>query len=462
MLLGALGYLRIYAEFIDITSGDGRDRVLELFLSIYGIIFVLSLLLAFLVIQIVKRYKRSESKLTETNKALEKLHLELEAKVEERTSRLEQSLVREEAILDSIGEGMIVVDKDKKIIAVNDAAQRMTGWSDLSIIGRDITEALPMEDDSHRPIPNQLRPVCRAVKNGERISTTGYYTRIDGHKFAVALTVTPLMIKKRIEGAMQIMHDVTREKEIDKAKSEFISIASHQLNTPLGIIKWSIDSLKSDKKYAALPAETRETIDDIERNNTRMIDLVLSLLSVSRIEQKKSDEEAVRINIKETIESILSEIYPEAEKAEVEIETEYSFDPPDIYIDKNKFHEVLENLFTNAIKYNRPGGKVRILVEPHPEGTQISVTDTGIGIPDADKENIFGKFFRANNAALSDTKGTGLGLYVVKSYLDRWNWWIWFDSEEGRGTTFNILVPKNYINKLTNKRKLKKDGRRKK
>ena len=418
-----------------------RDRTINFFLMVYGMIFVLNLILAYLAVRIVANLKSSESELALMNTKLSRASADLERKVADRTKRIEEALVREDAFLASIGEGMIIINRDQKILAFNEQAQKLTGWTDLSIIGRDLTEVLPMEDNSGNLMPTEKRPSREAMLTGKKVVAQGYYVRRDGTKFPTVTTVAPLVIKGRIEGALEIMHDVTMEKEIDRAKSEFISIASHQLNTPLGIIKWSIDAVRREKYYADLPPGAKEAIDDIEKSNARMIDLVQSLLSVSRIEQNRFDGKFAMIDPTSTIRDVIAEMSVEAERRDVKINFMVPSEPVQIYTDPPKLHEIIENLVSNAIKYSFTGGMVGILLEKKDNNVVISVSDQGIGIPQHEQKRILSKFFRAENALLSDTKGTGLGLYVVKSYADRWGWPIWYESAEGSGTTFHLAVP---------------------
>lgn len=418
-----------------------RDRALVFFVLVYAFAFLINMVLAFYTVRIISNLRHSEKRLTELNSELAEASRNLEIKVGERTRRLEEALSREEAFLASIGEGMIVVNRDRKVLAINDVAQRLIGWTDLSVIGRDIADLLPMEDEGGNAVPLGKRPVTQAIMTGKKISATAVYTRKDRTKFPTLITVAPLILNGRIEGALEILHDITREKEIDRAKSEFISIASHQLNTPLGIIKWSIDAIKQSGRYEGLSPEIKESLDDIERNNARTIDLVQSLLSISRIEQNKVDSLLVSFNPTPAIKDVITEMSPDADKNGIKLSFKSSPSIGEILTDPPKFHEVIENLVSNAVKYSRPGGEVVVSLTDSEEGLMISVSDQGIGIPENARNRMFTKFFRAPNAALSDTKGSGLGLYVVKSYLDKWGWKIWYESEENRGTVFHILVP---------------------
>jgi PAS domain S-box-containing protein len=153
---------------------------------------------------------------------------------------IEIEKVKDEAMLASIGDGLIAVDSDLKVMIINKSAEKMLGWKMKDMVGKEITN-LPLEDEDGTPLPLHKRPTQIALKTGKTVSTNYFCVRKDKTRFPIAISVTPIKLEGKIIGALDIFRDITKEKEIDKAKSEFVSLASHQLRTPLGIIKWYLE-----------------------------------------------------------------------------------------------------------------------------------------------------------------------------------------------------------------------------
>lgn len=227
--------------------------------------------------------------------------------------------------------------------------------------------------------------------------------------------------------------------ELDRIKSEFISIAAHQLRTPLGSMRWNMEILLSDKE---LSIDAKERIRRIYNRNQEMIRLVYDLLTVSRIEQGRIQERKQATDISDVIKNAVSDMEDVAQDKGITIEVVEKETIPVMLIDGQHLKEVLQNILSNAVKYNNGGGKVKIAISLIDNMyVQISISDTGIGIPKKDQPQIFSKFFRGENAFENQTEGSGLGLFVAKSYVDGWGGKISFKSEEGKGTTFYIELP---------------------
>lgn len=229
--------------------------------------------------------------------------------------------------------------------------------------------------------------------------------------------------------------------QLDQAKTDFINIASHQLRTPLGGMRWSIEMLLGDE-VGAVSDEAKETIRQVYENNQRMVVLVNDLLNVARIEQGKVVEKPEMTDIAVVLNEAVKAMRVEARHKEADLRLEIlSENIPSIMVAPKRFFEVIQNLISNAIKYNRPNGSVTVTLQTSKKHMRISVTDTGIGIPASEQGKIFSKFFRAGNAIASTVEGTGLGLFVVKSFIEENGGIVRFKSTEGVGTTFIIELP---------------------
>lgn len=232
-----------------------------------------------------------------------------------------------------------------------------------------------------------------------------------------------------------------RLKEIDQMKTEFISVASHQMRTPLSAIKWVL-KMMMDGDVGTLTAEQQDLLQKGYQSNERMILLINDLLNVSRIEEGRFQYRFSRVDLREIVERVIDELGPEIkargatfryQKPEREL--------PKASIDEQKMHLVVQNLIDNAVKYTPRGGKVTVTLKLEGDKIVCAVTDTGAGIPERQQDRIFSKFFRADNVIRMQTEGSGLGLFIAKNIVERHGGTIGFESKEGVGSTFSFALP---------------------
>ncbi len=228
--------------------------------------------------------------------------------------------------------------------------------------------------------------------------------------------------------------------ELNNMKDEFLSVAAHQLRTPLGSIRWNLEMLLHED-FGKLSSKMKEVLEQLYHSNLRLINLVNGLLDVSRIDQKRVVINPQPIDIISSARQALKEFEIDIKKKSIKALLKVENKIPLLTLDAIHFHEVCENLLSNAIKYNKKNGSITITVTKKDEYVHVVLQDTGIGIPEKEQHKMFSKFFRASNAVLADTEGTGLGLFVVKSYVEGCGGNISFTSKEGEGTTFTIKIP---------------------
>lgn len=256
------------------------------------------------------------------------------------------------------------------------------------------------------------------------------------------------LIAQQVKSAKLLIHrdlELTRANEqlrsLDKMKTDFISVATHQLRTPLSAIRWTLSMiLKED--IGPLTMEQRTLLMKAYESNNRMVKLLGDILLSDHIESNSLKPTDETTKIPELIENLLLELIPLANHRGVRIVFNHP-DPtyPSLQIDPTHMRAVMQNLLENAMKYSRTDGTVTLNVFTELPNMRFTVIDSGIGIPQEQQKTIFKRFFRATNAIKVETDGSGLGLYIVKSIIEKNHGTIFFESKENEGTTFVITLP---------------------
>jgi signal transduction histidine kinase len=385
---------------------------------------------------------------------------------EHRIERLKELVSSEQSrvsdLVGSMTNGVLMFDNAGTIVVTNPAAQQFLNIGNKE---KKIT-------DIFKKIKEEIVPSAEAGKKKEiDLQTQVYNALADGKpkhidelllgQKTLEMFIAPVRdYEKNVSGGALILHDITHLKEIDRMKTEFVSIASHQLRTPLTAIKLFIEML-ADEKVGSLTKKQKEYVGDVTASTERMIKLVNDLLNVSRLETGRLKIEPVPTDIIAFVKEIVEDAMPLCQPKGCTI----TFEPPTekiakVPIDAELLRQVVHNLITNAIRYSQDRGKIVISLQQlttdnlpvTAKGVQmsnvkdhwlISVADQGIGIPKEAKAKIFEKFYRADNARKAETEGSGLGMYLAKMIMETSGGKIWFDSEEGKGTTFYVTIPKN-------------------
>ncbi|MCX6759902.1 MAG: HAMP domain-containing sensor histidine kinase, partial [Candidatus Nealsonbacteria bacterium] len=252
---------------------------------------------------------------------------------------------------------------------------------------------------------------------------------------------SPLMAEGRKMGTMVVLRNITEKESIERVKSDFITIAAHKLRTPSSAIKWLSQGL-IDGDSGELSKEQKEAMEKISFANQRIIDLVNNLLNSVEMEGGKYLSRPALFDIEEIILSVANDLREAAEKNNISIKMEKTEDKlPKIMIDKEKIKIAISDLLDNALKYNNSGGKVNIYLTKKDEDIIVAIKDTGIGMPKKEQDQIFLKFFRGEKAPKIDTEGKGLGLFIAKNIIEENGGSVWFESEEGKGSTFFFSLP---------------------
>lgn len=353
---------------------------------------------------------------------------------------------RVEAILDGMGDGFLMVDNNCDITYANVPAATLMGKKALNI-GEDATEVMPIEDELFGEIvPRDQHPVLAAIRDSKQIVVTlnsgpHYYLHTDTNRFRAAFTITPIRQGAATTGAAIIFRDITEESNIDSAKSELISIASHQLRTPLATVKWYTDGLLSTRAPLE-PAKQLSYLQQIYDSNQRMIELVNNLLNVSRLDLGTFALRPQTVQLGTIVEETLSDLALQIHNKNLVITQQTDKDLAVAKVDPDSIRVVMQNLLSNAVRYSLPNQEIIITLKNQATDILISVKDGGIGIPQQQQSHIFTKLFRADNARLAASEGSGLGLYISKAMVERSGGKIWFESSENQGTTFYVTIPR--------------------
>ena len=359
----------------------------------------------------------------------------------------EQSLEGErdriKAIISSMGEGLIVVDKNYQMVLSNKIAEKILEMPENELIGKDIREITSLLKSDQKVDEKDL-PLVKMFKTGEIISVgiddDFYYLLPSGKKFPVSIIDAPLKSNEEIVGGIVIFRDITIEKSVDKMKSGFVSIASHQLRTPLTSIRWIAEMLLSGD-VGNIKKSQKQFIEDIYDSALKLIELINTLLVLSRVEAGSIEINPLEIDLVKFSKDIIKESDHLVEDKKLKIEIKSSKKIPSVKLDSIILRQVISNLINNSIRYTNKKGKISIFIEQKGKEIIYSVADNGIGIPEKQQNKIFDKFFRADNARLKESNGSGIGLTLVKYLVELWKGWIWFESKEGEGTTFYFTIP---------------------
>ena len=385
----------------------------------------------------VQQIKKNEKKMKRQQKAL----LNVMEDIQEKNKKITSERDEKQIILNNIGDGVFVVDSQLKIILINKVAQKLCGHHGTSkIIGQQYNKILKFIDEKTGKEKDGF--IKKALETGKIQKMTNHTMLINknGTKIPVADSSAPLKSKKgEIVGCVVVFRDVTQEKAIDKAKTEFVSLASHQLRTPLSIIKWYSEMLLSED-VGELKPQQKEYLKEVFDGNQRMISLVNALLSVSRLELGKLSIHPKPLSITTIANELIDEFTLKINEKKIKLIKKYD-KLPKINLDKALTRIIFQNLISNAVKYTSVKGKIDLRIFKKNNKIEISIKDNGIGIPKEQHDQVFTKLFRADNARGKNINGTGLGLYIVKSILDNCGGKIRFKSKENQGYTFYISLP---------------------
>ncbi len=351
--------------------------------------------------------------------------------------RLNEELNKFKLAVENSSDHIIIANPEGIIIYANKAVEKITGYKNNEIINKKagVLWGGQMSSEFYKEL-------WKTIKEKKSFTGEVLNKRKNGEYYNAFVTISPVLDEETndILFYVGIERDVTKEKEIDKAKNEFISFVSHQMRTPLTSISLATEMLVFGTAVKMLP-EQKKYFKIISEEVKGMANLIELFLNVSKIEMGKFVLNPEKTNIKKFTERILDKILPLIKSKKINLKKIFEKDLPEVSIDANIMYLILENLISNSVKYTDPGGTITVAVKKTPKEIIISVEDTGGGIPKEEHDKIFTKFYRSPDYVDKKVKSSGLGLYLVKKSAEEYGGDVWFESELNKGTTFYVSVP---------------------
>jgi PAS domain S-box-containing protein len=415
-----IGVMRLYTE--DVHEFSDREIGFVSAIANLGAIAIENA-------KLYQALKEELGDLTEdVNEMAERLH-ESRLQLARQMGALNYEKNRLETILASMGEGVVVTDRDHKILLVNTAAEAMLDMR--------LQEAIGLDGDLILPVKKaELEQILQAA-SGAKPSPPLIKTYRDK---VLSILISQIRDESgQPFGVVSLLRDITEQAAIEAMKTEFISVVSHELRTPLTPIKGYID-LILEGDAGELTEEQKNYLEIVETNTDRLVALVNDLLDISRIEAGKIDLEVKPVSMEEVIRDVLVVHRKQIESRGLSLTVSLPPQLPWVKADKARITQVVNNLISNAYKYTFSGG-ITVSAVPDGEFLEVTVRDTGVGISKEDQKKLFTRFFRVKNPATRETSGSGLGLAITKSIVEKHEGEIWVESWPGKGSAFHFTLP---------------------
>ncbi len=371
-------------------------------------------------------------------------HLELAVQSGQCRARLAEQAHLLDTVLAQSADGLLVLDADGRVLRCNAAAERLTGWHEADLQGQRFVELLraqPMHWVADSAGANDMPPDLLGPP-GEGRALELVLTTCAGQAFYTEATVTPLGGPDHsVDGVVVSLHDVSASREAEELQATFLSVISHELQTPLAIIRGYAELL-ADGVDTLPPARLRSKLAVIAEESERLSKMVASLLDASRIGAGGLELMREPVDIPRLVRRAVQKV--EA------ISTGHTFvialpaDLPPVLADDARVEQVLINLLENAVKYSPQGGQILVTSDLLSDAVVVHVSDEGIGVPNAERERIFARFARLNSRVVRQLKGVGLGLFIARAIIQAHGGRIWVDAAPGGGAQFSFSLPRQF------------------
>ncbi len=338
-----------------------------------------------------------------------------------------------EAVIRNLTAGLIMLDQKRKVILVNSQAEKMLGINRKNLFNKKLTE---IKNDNLMKLKQLLSSAGDQQLEKKPLTFIGPPERYFEVSTAVALDP-----KQKPLGQIIVLNDISREKELDKTKSEFITITAHQLRTPLSGLKWALGIIL-DQDLGPINSKQKKVLQQGFASNEKMIDLISDLLNLTSLEEGRFAYNFSQASLSDLVQAVINDFQTYSKIKHVKIDfTKPKDDKSEAMIDVEKIKLVIQNLLENAINYSPANSTVTVTLERDNHDFIFAVKDLGMGIPDKEKPRLFTKFFRGETALKTETEGNGLGLYLAKNIITSHKGKIWYESQLGKGSTFYFRIP---------------------
>ncbi|HJQ08841.1 MAG TPA: ATP-binding protein [Candidatus Saccharimonadales bacterium] len=370
-------------------------------------------------------------------------------------STQEQSAI----LIQSITDGVIVINTEGKITLINPAAGLMTQWSVAEATGLDVELVVKLSKENGEPMEKEESPFAIALRSKQHTTQTAQLTGRKGKKQIVSLVMSPIIVGgKNMAGVAAVVRDISEERAAEQQRAEFISTASHEMRTPVAAIEGYL-ALALNEKVSTIDSRARGYLEKAHSSTQHLGQLFQDLLTSAKAEDGRLSNHPAVIEMGAYLEQLVEDLRFGAQKkglaAEFVVGSGQAIDATSgdgaskkvvkplyyIYADPDRLREAITNLFDNAVKYTDQG-KVSIGLTGNNEVVQLYIRDTGAGIPAEDIPHLFQKFYRVDSSATRTVGGTGLGLFICRKIIELYQGRIWVESMPGKGSTFFINIPR--------------------
>jgi len=344
---------------------------------------------------------------------------------------------KSQAILEAIADGVMVANAAGKVILFNAAAARILDTPRQAVLGRNIQDMLGLFGEASSSWAT-LAADWQSNRAGSEV--THIEEKLEIEDRVVSLHLAPVYRDIEFLGMVSVFRDITRDVEVARMKSDFVSTVSHELRTPMTSIKGFVDLILMGMA-GSVSERQRHFLSIVKSNVDRLAELVEDLLDLSRIETGRLRLQLESVSFPAVLQVVLDSLQGEIEEKGLELVVEVSHNLPRVKGDRDRLIRILTNLVSNAYKYTPAGGRICITATPQNGSLRVTVADTGIGISEADQAKLFARFFRGDHPVVRESGGTGLGLAIVKSLVELHGGTLQVQSELGKGSEFTFTLP---------------------
>lgn len=375
-------------------------------------------------------------------------------------SMLHLEQLKSSLIIDSIDDGVVIIDSQKIIRLFNPAAAKITGWKASDANGLDYTSVFKMTDQKGTPYTAEQDPFAQVFTKKTPIhDNNAVIINTDNKPVGVTFSISPLIEKDVVTGLVGIFRDVSQERNEEKRSADFVSTASHEMRTPVAAIEGYL-ALALNDRVSTIDSKAREYLEKAHESTQHLGKLFQDLLTSTKAEDGRLSDHPGVVEMSAFTEKVVEDLRFSAEKKGLHMEyimgthtnetvnASHETGSPKVinplyYVlaDPERIREVVTNLFDNAVKYTE-SGTISIGLTGNKDVVQLSIKDTGPGIPEADIPHLFQKFYRVDSSATRTIGGTGLGLFICAKIIDLYHGRIWVESKLGNGSTFYINLPR--------------------